>query len=384
MEGFAPLACFPARFFSGASFAGDGDALAVGRVHEDEARPGARRLALERVAAAQLHGLRHAGAFGVALGEVHHAVRHVAAKDARRGGRGPGGGGGFVFHGLPFVAFEKRQALEGEAPLAAGRQAQRQLRRFDDDGAAAAAGVIQRLGGDCTPGGLPPAAGGQHGGGQGFLERGVAFVLPPAAFEKRLAAGVQQQAGVCAVQVQVNAHVGLLRLHAGARAAALAKAVGNGVFDAQGGKLQAFEGAAARGDVHAEGVARAKPVFPGHAPRQRVERVFAFARRVGQLQQHALRQAAVQVQPHHVAPAAARVNAAALDQQVLPGQAGQAVHFIGQKVLHACRAGQKEGQCFIAHARHGRPCPACRAGSRAGWIAVARFLSKTRANSGRS
>ena len=65
------------------------------------------------------------------------------------------------------------------------------LRRLNGDGATAAAGVVKRgkFAGFFIDG-VNPAAGGDHGGGQGFLQRRFARVLPPAAFEKRLARGV--------------------------------------------------------------------------------------------------------------------------------------------------------------------------------------------------
>src|SRR3546814_10334830 len=60
------------------------------------------------------------------------------------------------------------------------------MRGLDGDGAAAAARVVQRH--RVVAQGVP-AAGGDHGGGQGFLERRVALVLTPAALEQRLTRG---------------------------------------------------------------------------------------------------------------------------------------------------------------------------------------------------
>jgi hypothetical protein len=78
---------------------------------------------------------------------------------------------------------------------------------------------------------------------------------------------------------------------------------------------------------------------------------------VRQLDQHALGQAAHQVQAQHHGPVAAHAHAAAQGQQVVAGQAGEAVHLVGQKVLDAAGAGQKQMQ--RGHVRSvavGAPC----------------------------
>jgi hypothetical protein len=59
---------------------GGGNALAVGRVQQHHAGLLARRHALQGIATTQLHGVGHAGALGVALGKIDHAVGHITAK----------------------------------------------------------------------------------------------------------------------------------------------------------------------------------------------------------------------------------------------------------------------------------------------------------------
>ena len=78
LEGLAAAPALPRH-------AGGGNALAVGRVHQQHTRLRGRRHALQGVAAAQLHGVGHARALGVALREIDHAVSHVAAEDLHRG-----------------------------------------------------------------------------------------------------------------------------------------------------------------------------------------------------------------------------------------------------------------------------------------------------------
>jgi hypothetical protein len=86
--------------------------------------------------------MRHARALGVALGKVHHPVRHIAAEDRRC--RGMLRRLGLCFHRTPDMGLVGQQFLEAEAPPRAGRDAAGDLRGLDGDGAAAAAGVVQR------------------------------------------------------------------------------------------------------------------------------------------------------------------------------------------------------------------------------------------------
>jgi hypothetical protein len=62
---------------------------------------------------------------------------------------------------------------------------------------------------------------------------------------------------------------------------------------------------------------RGEPDLPGHGAGGFVQVALAAVARERQLHQHALRQAAVQVELHHIAPGRARQHAAAVCQQVL-------------------------------------------------------------------
>ena len=70
---------------------------------------------------------------------------------------------------------------------------------------------------------IGPAAGGDHGGGQRFLQRRIALVFAPAALEQRLARGVDVEREAVGGQVGVDAHIGPLGVHIRAHAAALSR-----------------------------------------------------------------------------------------------------------------------------------------------------------------
>ena len=110
-----------------------------------------------------------------------------------------------------------------------------------------------------------PAAGGQHGGGQGFFERCIAFVFAPTALEQGLARGVHVKRTAVGGEVHINSHVRPLRVDVGTFAAFVAKAVGHGVFDFEGCKIQAGERAVLRCDFNFEGLLGGEPNFPRHS-----------------------------------------------------------------------------------------------------------------------
>ena len=309
-----------------------GNALAVGRVEQHDARHLAGGHALQRVATAQLQGTGHTRALGVALGKVDHAVRHIAAKDRCSGGVFHGAC--FVFQALPHMRLEGHQFFKTKTALAARGNAAGDLGGLNGDGAAAAAGVVQRGGG-------VPTAGSNHGCSQSFLERRIAFVGTPATLEQRLAGGVDVQRDVLACQVSVDAHIGPGGFHAGALAALGSEAVGHSILDFERGKVQALERTVLRGDLDLEGLLGREPDFPGHIAGGFVQIGFAAVGGVRELHQHALRQSAVQVQAHGFAPAGVDHHAAAASHQVVPGQASEVVYLIGQKFFNPCGAGHE-------------------------------------------
>jgi hypothetical protein len=131
-------------------------------------------------------------------------------------------------------------------------------------------------------------------------------------------------------EVGIDARIGPLGFHAGALTAFGTKAVGHRVLDLEGGKVQALERAVLRGDLDLESLFRREPDFPGHLAGGLVEIGLAAVGRVRELHQHALRQAAMQVQAHGIAPAGVDHHTAATGQQVVAGQAGEVVHLVGQ------------------------------------------------------
>ena len=106
-----------------------------------------------------------------------------------------------------------------------------------------------------------------------------------------------------------------------------------------------------------EGLARGEPDLPGHLAGGAVQVVLVAVQRLRQLHQHALGQAAVQVQEHGVAPHGAHMHATAPDHQVMALEAGDGVDLVGQKALDAGGAGQKQVQLVHSWA------PSIRAGA---------------------
>ena len=243
----------------------------------------------------------------------------------------------FFEQALPDVVLKGQQFFKAKAAVQAGRDAAGDLRRFDRDGAAAAAGVVQR----CR---AVPATGGDHGGGQGFFQRRVALVGAPAAFEQRLARGVDVERQRFGREVGVDAHVGPGGVDAGALAALVAKAVGHRVFDLECGKVQAGQRAVLRRDVDLEGLLGGEPDFPGDVAGRVVEVVFVAVVGDRQLHQHALGQAAVQVDAQCIAPGGVGHHAATAGHQVVAGQARDRMDLIGQKALDASGAGHEQLQ----------------------------------------
>ena len=93
-----------------------------------------------------------------------------------------------------------------------------------------------------------------------------------------------------------------------------------------------------RRDFNLEGLLGREPDFPSHAGRRVVQVLLAAVLVVLQLDQHALRQPAVQVELQGFAPGASQLHACA------PGlalNAGDALDFRGQQGFDASGAGEK-------------------------------------------
>ena len=288
----------------------------------------------------------HPGAARVAGGEVGHAKAHVAGKHRHR--RGVHARLGLFAHRLPLRQQrpEGQHALEGEAALQPRGHAAGHLRGLDGDGARAAARVEQWA--VLRP--ALPAGGCQHGRGQGLLQRRFALDLlaptlgiAPAALEQRLARGVGKQRGMVEAHVQHEWQVGVARVHAGPLARGFAHHVAHGVLDAQRGEIHAAQRAALCIHVRAKCLRGRDPVEPGHASRQVVEVVLVAVRAVHQRPQHALSDAALQVQSQRLQSVTLGPDAAA------PGlgrAAGQALHLLGQQGLGA--AGRRQEEVYRA------------------------------------
>ena len=232
---------------------------------------------------------------------------------------------------------KRREPLEGKAALRSRRDAAGDLRRFDGDGAGAAHRVEQR------PVGLAalPAGRRQHGRGERLLERCLALVFTPAALEQRLAGGVDIERGVALGQVQQQRQVGAARVDARARAGGLAHHVAHAVLDAQRGEIEALERRALRRHIDLDGLRGRHPVGPAHAAGERVEIVFAAVGRLGDAPQHALREAAAEVERHRFVCAAGQLDAAAARARGRARQ--QPRHFAGKQAFDARGARQEQG-----------------------------------------
>ena len=214
------------------------------------------------------------------------------------------------------MGIEHAQALKTKTPVSTCRHATCDLRGFNGDGAAAATRVVQRETlidtwqryhrGACFAGRIhrrhAPRARGQHGGGQRFFQRRVALVFAPAAFEQRLAAGVQINTLGFLAQMQMHAHCRALCVYIWAHTGFLAEPVGDRIFHAQRRKVQAFQRTVLRGEIDAKTLARREPHFPSHACCRVVNVLLIEVRRLGQLNQHAHAQTAVQIQQQRVPP----------------------------------------------------------------------------------
>ena len=241
------------------------------------------------------------------------------------------------------MGLEWQQLLEAKMPQLARRHAAGDLRGFDGDGATAAAGVVKR-------GLAVPAAGRKHRGGQGFLERCIALVGAPAALEQGLARGVDVERELVLRQVRKDTGIRPAGFDVGAHAGLVAETVDQRVLDLQCGEVQALERAVLGRDLDLEALLGREPDFPGHIGSGVVQVLLAAVGRGRQVHQHALRQAAVQVQQQRVAPGTFDQHAAA------PGArcgAGDALDLGGQEFLDAGGARQKQlefvhGSCFKA------------------------------------
>ena len=283
------------------------DAFAIRRVNQHHARHIAGRHALQRVTAAQLQGVSNASALGIALGKVNHAKRHVAAVNRRT--RFALLRARDVKQAVPHMFLVGDEFLKAKFAHRAWRDVAGNLRRLHRDGAAAAAGVVQgyALGDEAIGVGrcaiaLAPTTRGQHGGGESFFQWRIAFIGAPSTFEQWLARGVDVERAVLGRQVGVDARIGPLGVDIGAHAKLVTETISHRIFDFQRRKVQALQRAVLRGDFDLEGFFGREPQLPRHLARRTVQVLFLTVHRVRELDQHALRQTAVQIELQHIAP----------------------------------------------------------------------------------
>ena len=139
------------------------------------------------------------------------------------------------------------------------------------------------------------------------------------------------------------------------RSPARAHPVADRVLDPQRGEVEALQRAALRRRVDTQRLPRRDPVRPGDALGELVEIVLVAIRAFADLDQHPLRQPALEVEQHHLARVTGQGHAAA--HRTHRSLRQQARHLFGQQRLDAGGAGKKQGQ------RHRQAGERCEGGS---------------------
>ena len=257
------------------------------------------RRPLERVAAVELDRLRDAGTLGVAAREVDHAKGDIARKDRHRA----------RMDALPSRASSSAataRAIRVERNGASRSNAKRRCSPGAMPQAICAASIAivpEPQHGSCS---APPASGvPRQPAAASIAAASVSFsgASPLSSRQPRLNSGSPDvstyNVGALGPEVQHELQVGALRVDTRPLAACLAQRVAHGVLDAQRREVQAAQRRAVRGGVDAQRLARRDPGRPVDAARERVEVVFVAVGAFGDFDQHALREAAFEVEPHH-------------------------------------------------------------------------------------
>jgi len=142
--------------------------------------------------------------------------------------------------------------------------------------------------------------------------------------------------------MQHDAQIGPHGVDIGARTVLVAHPVAERVLDAQRGEVEALERASVRGAVDAQRLARRDPVRPRHAARQLVQVALVAVRTLGDLDQAALREPALEIEHHDLVRVAGERDAAARRAHAAVRQ--QRSHLGLEQRLGAGGAGKKERQ----------------------------------------
>ncbi|MEY3887865.1 MAG: hypothetical protein RL650_1957 [Pseudomonadota bacterium] len=102
--------------------------------------------------------------------------------------------------------------------------------------------------------------------------------------------------------MHIDAHIGPLGVDVRALATFGAEAIGHGIFDFERCKIEAGERTVLRCDFNLESLLGGKPNFPSDGAGSVVQIFFAAVKSLRQLNEHTLRQSAVQVQSQRIAP----------------------------------------------------------------------------------
>ena len=234
------------------------DALAVGRVGDDEGAAFGRVLVLEG-AVEKHHVLVELGVFEVLLGLLQDGEVDVVAPDFVLEVEGADFAVFLLLDALPFAEVELFPAFEGKAVVAVvlGGDAVGHHGGLDENGAGAAHGVVEVA--VAFPSGQL-----DHAGGEDFVDGSYADSLTVAALVERVAAGVDEQGDVVVADVEVELIVGVLGVDGGALAEVAAEAVHDGILGLEGGIVGVGENFAAGGAVDHEGAIDVENLFPAN------------------------------------------------------------------------------------------------------------------------
>ena len=234
------------------------DALAIGRVGDDEGAAFGRVLVLEG-AVEKHHVLVELGVFEVLLGLLQDGEVDVVAPDFVLKVEGADFAVFLLLDALPFAEVELFPAFEGKSVVAVvlGGDAVGHHGGLDEDGAGAAHGVVEVAV-------AFPSSQLDHAGGEDFVDGGNADSLTVAALVERVAAGVDEQGDVVVADVEVELIVGVLGVDGGALAEVAAEAVNDGILGLEGGIVGVGENLAAGGAVDHEGAIDVENLFPAN------------------------------------------------------------------------------------------------------------------------
>ena len=143
-------------------------------------------------------------------------------------------------------------------------------------------------------------------------------------------------------QMRINTRIRPARFHIGAHACLFAESIGHSIFDFQSRKIQTLERTVLRRDFNFETLFGREPLLPSHCTSSGIQILLLSVRRVSHLDQHTLRQPAMQVQQQHETPIATHHHAGTQDTQIVRSDAADALHLLREIGLNPCGTWQEQ------------------------------------------